>query len=106
MGLGSEIRDPEKTYSGSRVQGSKRHRIPDPDPQHWFFSHRTNIGDSILHAGIGGPAGGVLPIVYGEPDLEQVEGVEQHRGGHAPAHTRHQVLHPATKSKFTNIGDP
>ncbi len=28
--LGSEIRDPEKTYSGSRIQGSKRHRIPDP----------------------------------------------------------------------------
>jgi hypothetical protein len=27
---GSEIRDPEKTYSGSRIQGSKRHRIPDP----------------------------------------------------------------------------
>ncbi len=34
---GSEIRDPEKTYSRSRIQGSKRHRIPDPDPQHWFF---------------------------------------------------------------------
>ncbi len=34
---GSEIRDPEKTYSGSRirVQASKRHRIPDPNPQHW-----------------------------------------------------------------------
>jgi hypothetical protein len=29
---GFEIRDPEKTYSGSRIQGSKRHRIPDPDP--------------------------------------------------------------------------
>jgi hypothetical protein len=27
---GSEIRDPEETYSGSRIQGSKRHRIPDP----------------------------------------------------------------------------
>jgi hypothetical protein len=34
MGLGSGILDPEKTYSGSRIQGSKRHRIPDPDPQH------------------------------------------------------------------------
>ncbi len=36
MGLGSEIRDPEKTYSGSRiwVQESKRHRILDPGPQH------------------------------------------------------------------------
>jgi hypothetical protein len=31
---GSEIRDSEKTYSGSRIQESKRHRIPDPDPQH------------------------------------------------------------------------
>jgi hypothetical protein len=31
---GSEIRDLEKTYSGSRIQGSKRRRIPDPDPQH------------------------------------------------------------------------
>ncbi len=34
---GSEIRDPENTYSGSRIQGSKRHRIPDPDPQHWIL---------------------------------------------------------------------
>jgi hypothetical protein len=33
MVLGSGIRDPEKTFSGSRIQGSKRHRIPDPDPQ-------------------------------------------------------------------------
>jgi len=32
MALGSEIRDPEKNYSGSRIQGSKRHQIPDPDP--------------------------------------------------------------------------
>jgi hypothetical protein len=44
---GSEIQDPEKTYSGSRIQGLKRHRIPDPDPQHClevrknFFSHRV-----------------------------------------------------------------
>jgi hypothetical protein len=29
---GSEIWDPEKTYSGCRIQRSKRHRIPDPDP--------------------------------------------------------------------------
>jgi hypothetical protein len=33
---GSEIRDPEKTYSGSGIQGSKMHRIPNPDPQHWI----------------------------------------------------------------------
>jgi hypothetical protein len=31
MGLGSEIRDPEKTYYGSPDPG---HRIPDTDPQH------------------------------------------------------------------------
>jgi hypothetical protein len=37
MGLGSGIRDLEKIYSGSRIQGSKRHRIPDPDPQHWIM---------------------------------------------------------------------
>ena len=30
---GSEIRDPEKTYSGSRIP--KRHRIS--DPQHWLI---------------------------------------------------------------------
>ncbi len=34
----SGIRDPEKTYSGSRIQGSKstRSRIPDLDPQHCY----------------------------------------------------------------------
>jgi hypothetical protein len=32
---GSEIRDPEKTYSGSRGQKGTGSRIPDPDPQHW-----------------------------------------------------------------------
>jgi hypothetical protein len=37
MGLGSGIRYPEKTYSGSRIQGSKRHWIPDPDPKHCIF---------------------------------------------------------------------
>jgi hypothetical protein len=30
MVLGSGIRNPEKTHSGSRIQGSKRHRIRDP----------------------------------------------------------------------------
>jgi hypothetical protein len=34
-GFGIRIRDPGKTYSGSWIQGSNRHRIPDPDPQHW-----------------------------------------------------------------------
>jgi hypothetical protein len=39
MGLGSEIRDPEKTYPGPRIQGSKMHRIPDPDPQHCLVQY-------------------------------------------------------------------
>jgi hypothetical protein len=38
---GAEIRDPEKAYSGSRIQGSKMHRIPDPDPQHCFECRDT-----------------------------------------------------------------
>jgi hypothetical protein len=38
----SGIRDPEKTYSGSRIQGSisTQSRIPDPDPQHCFSYHQ------------------------------------------------------------------
>ncbi len=34
---GFGIQDPEKTYYGSQIQGSKRHRIQDLDPRHWFF---------------------------------------------------------------------
>ncbi len=31
------------TYGfGIRIQGSKRHRIPDPDPQHWFAGQVIN----------------------------------------------------------------
>ncbi len=46
---GSEIRDPEKIYSGSRIQGSKRHRIPDPDPQHWLQNFFYKFySDSLL----------------------------------------------------------
>jgi hypothetical protein len=41
MGLGSGIRDPEKTYSGSRIQGSKRHRIP--NPEHCLLSNFHNF---------------------------------------------------------------
>jgi hypothetical protein len=36
--MGSEIRDPEKIFSRSRIQGSKRRRILDPDPQHCFVA--------------------------------------------------------------------
>jgi hypothetical protein len=34
MVLGSGIRDPGSGKNLSRIQGSKRHLIPDPDPQH------------------------------------------------------------------------
>jgi hypothetical protein len=47
MGLGSGIRDPGKTYSGSRIRGSKRHRIPDPDPQHWVPPSSSTV--AVLH---------------------------------------------------------
>ncbi len=46
MVLGSEIRDPEKTYSGSRIQGSKRHRIP--DPQHCCREVKGSVGGTPL----------------------------------------------------------
>jgi hypothetical protein len=45
---GSEIRGTEKTYSGSQIQGSKRHRIrntgsvdPHPDPESGSGSGRA-----------------------------------------------------------------
>ncbi len=47
MGLGSGIWDPEKNLF--RIPdpgpGSKRHQIPDPDPQHW---KKTNFSNKIL----------------------------------------------------------
>jgi hypothetical protein len=42
----SEIRDPGKNYSGSRIQGSKRHRIPDPNPQHCI---NTSVLTQLVH---------------------------------------------------------
>ncbi len=33
-GCSSRIPDPDADFYPSRIQGSKRHRIPDPDPQH------------------------------------------------------------------------
>jgi hypothetical protein len=45
---------PEKTYSGPRIQGSKRHRIPDLDPQHWF-SVMVALGVRNKHGMSGNP---------------------------------------------------
>jgi hypothetical protein len=48
MDLGSEFRDPEKPYVGSRIQGSKRHRIR---IRNTAFSVRTHrLGDNSLHS--------------------------------------------------------
>jgi hypothetical protein len=51
MGLGSGIRVPGSEigkkpilYPGARIQGSKKPRIPDPDPQHWFLAGEWNLG--------------------------------------------------------------
>ncbi len=43
---GFEIWEQEQTYSGSPVQGSKRHRIP--DPQHWEVQSIVNHSASII----------------------------------------------------------
>jgi hypothetical protein len=32
---------------GSRIQGSKRHRIPDPDPQHWYLE-MFRVSNTVL----------------------------------------------------------
>jgi hypothetical protein len=33
------IRDPRSGKNPSRVQGVKKHRIPDPDPQHCLYEN-------------------------------------------------------------------
>ncbi len=48
---GSEIRDPEKTHSGSRGQKGTGSRTPDPDPQHW--SPMLQVGPLRKHLGPG-----------------------------------------------------
>jgi hypothetical protein len=53
---GFGIRDPGKTYSGSRIQGSKRHRIPDPDPQHWLEYRNPAIFCSYISMMVWRPA--------------------------------------------------
>jgi hypothetical protein len=56
MGLGSGIGDPEKTYSGSQIQGSKKHRIPATLEQELCGSG-TIWTRSQLRCWIGDPAG-------------------------------------------------
>jgi hypothetical protein len=53
---GFGIRDPKKTYSGSRIQGSKRHGVkkaPDPDPQHCRYDRaKTRYSFPLSGTGI------------------------------------------------------
>ncbi len=40
----SRIQDPDFFHPGSQIpMGSKRHRIPDPDPQHWYYSNQPDL---------------------------------------------------------------
>ncbi len=73
MGLGSEIRDPEKTYSGSRIQGSKK--APDPDPQHCKILH--NFWSNNLERSSGGElcAGGAGHLQ--DPWQDPLQGLQQ-----------------------------
>jgi hypothetical protein len=48
MGLGSGIRDPGSGIGFSRILGSKWHRIPDPDPQHWVSQYISILFDFHL----------------------------------------------------------
>jgi hypothetical protein len=51
---GSENRDPENIFRMADpgfqilVQGSKRHRIPDPDPQHWKRAESFSCSLDVL----------------------------------------------------------
>ncbi len=41
-GCSSRIPDPDADFLPSRIPGSKRHPISDPDPQHWISDSRFN----------------------------------------------------------------
>jgi hypothetical protein len=51
MGLVSGIQDPERTYSGSRIQGSKRNRIPNPGSRSATLVGRIEIPDITAATG-------------------------------------------------------
>ncbi len=52
--IGFGIQDPSpgsvKTYYGSQIQGSKRHQIQEPDPQHWKICiyKRLELAHSVI----------------------------------------------------------
>jgi hypothetical protein len=55
---GSEIRDTENNYSGSRNQGSKRHRIP--DPQHCWKAY-LSLPSSDMRLSLSSSVGWIWP---------------------------------------------
>ncbi len=74
MGLGSGIQDrgsEKKTYSGSRIR-SKRHRIPDPYPQHWIQSRLTDQDHYQKSLGSGITLSPVAVVGLQEPLLAEV----------------------------------
>jgi hypothetical protein len=100
MGLGSEIqdleseiRDPENNLS--RIQVSKRHRIPDPDPQHWYFPtlnvSSRNDSSVLLYRYIGNIFSFKEPDDCVEPGSVLRADAAASRGGDCGRHHGHQV---------------
>ena len=49
-GCSSRIPDPDADSLPSRIPGSKRYQIPDPDPQHWLGQHpNLKFGNFLVH---------------------------------------------------------
>jgi hypothetical protein len=64
MGLGSEIRDPEKTYSAG--SGGQSHRIPDPGVKK---APDPGSGSATLNCGSGPDKEPMLEKIYANPHL-------------------------------------
>jgi hypothetical protein len=56
-GCSSRIPDPDADFLPSRIQGSKRHPIPDPNPQHWI-QNTVFPGSGSGRGHAGGPTPG------------------------------------------------
>ncbi len=52
--------DLEKTFIGSWIQGSKRHRIPDSDPQHWKSDADWHVMLTTVKISVADPGSGVF----------------------------------------------
>jgi hypothetical protein len=94
MGLGPEIRDPEKNLFQIPDPGpvSKRHRIPDPDPQHLLSTIDCAGGGGEAAEGGGRGDGGVAeprpPAGYGSTGSRACR--------HHPPHPQLSLLNQST----------